>query len=181
MVNFFGPPVCHCWHFILRVQFLSGAGLAKMRALVPVAERSQPVDAVPLCQSSATGKHWISSGRKKPLKTFWFPVLDKLRVNEVPLGAEILNLVIAVLGHSTANWMSMDYKCNGIPSNYHMNATRLSINCHLTAIWLPLYCHSTATRLSINCHLTVFWLPLDCHCNASRTVKYHWDYFTTNG
>ena len=27
-----------------------------MTALVPVAERSQPVAAVPLCQSSATGK-----------------------------------------------------------------------------------------------------------------------------
>ena len=56
VVNFFGLSVRHCCRFVLRMQFLSGAGLAKMRALVPVADRSQPVDAVPLCQSSATGK-----------------------------------------------------------------------------------------------------------------------------
>ena len=56
VVNFFGLSVCHCCHFVLRMQFLSGAGLAKMRALAPVAERSQPVNAVPLCQSSVTGK-----------------------------------------------------------------------------------------------------------------------------
>ena len=46
--NFFGLSVCHCCHFVLRMQFLSGAGLAKMRALAPVAEGSQPVDALPL-------------------------------------------------------------------------------------------------------------------------------------
>ena len=54
--NFFGLSVCHCCHFVLRMQFLSGAGLAKMLALAPVAERSQPVNAVPLCQSAVTGK-----------------------------------------------------------------------------------------------------------------------------
>ena len=49
----------------------------KMRALGGVAEHTQPTIAVPLAQSSATGKLAVSSGRKKPPSKIWFPILNK--------------------------------------------------------------------------------------------------------
>ena len=125
-----------------------------------------------LCHWKTLNFQWQEKTTHKILiSTPW-----KLRVNEVPLGAEILNLIIAVLGHSTANWMPMDYQCNGIPSNYHMNVTRLSINCHLTVIWLPHICHSTATRISVNWHLTTTWLPLECQSSVTQLpLEWHWN------
>ena len=49
VVNFFGMSVCHCCRFELRIKFLSGTGLAKMNALVPVANSAS---LLPLCHSA---------------------------------------------------------------------------------------------------------------------------------
>ena len=55
-----------------------------MQALVPVAERSQPVDAVPLCQSSVTGK-------------FEFPVAGVVSVH-----VECVKVVLCIGWHDTS-------------------------------------------------------------------------------
>ena len=86
-----------------------------MQALVPVAKHGQPIDTVPLCQckchSSATGNlnfQW----HKKTTQNILISSPYKLRVNAVSLGAEILNLLLAVLSQLSVTQLPLKCQSN---------------------------------------------------------------------
>ena len=164
LLNFFGLPACHCWHFILWMQFLSGAGLAQNKG---IGWSGNAVNAVPLCQCRPIPlplETWIFQWQTKTTWEIFISNPWYFRSNVVPLKSQslhypLLATKLPILCHSMARAIHLRL-------DWHWTATLLPLTWHLIATWLSHDYHLTATRLFVTWlplyyHFIVTWLPLN--------------------